>query len=114
MKRQMMNTTNLWIQQLSHRARSVVVPLVMLAMWTTCDAYPSLAEQSAALTFPSAAEASQSLFQAVQRNDEPAITNILGGPTDLTSSHDPGKDKVDREMFVQKYQEIHRLGRETK
>src|SRR5229473_1801288 len=113
MKRQMMNTTNLWIQKLSRRARAVKVSLAMLAVWTTYGACPSLAEQSAAQTFPSATEASQRLFQAVQSNNERAITNILGGPTDLTSSHDPGQDKVDRELFAQKYQEMHRLGRET-
>ena len=63
-------------------------------------------------TYPSAAEASQNLFQAVQSNNEQAITNILGGPTELTSSRDPGQDRVDRELFVQKYQEMHRLHRE--
>ncbi|MCU1334570.1 MAG: hypothetical protein JWO19_151, partial [Bryobacterales bacterium] len=64
---------------------------------------------SAQQTFPSSTEASQSLFQAVQANNEGAITKILGGPTELTSSRDPGQDKVDRELFVQKYQEMHRL-----
>jgi len=82
-------------------------------MWTTYGAYPGLAEQSAAQTFPSAAEASQSLFHAVQSNNEQAITKILGGPTELTSSHDEGQDKVDRELFVQKYQQMHRLGRDA-
>jgi hypothetical protein len=113
MKRKMMNMINLWLRNLSGGARSVIVPSAMLAMWTTYGAYPCLAEQSAAQTFPSAAEASQNLFQAVQRNDEPAIANILGGPTDLTSAHDEGQDKVDRELFVQKYQEMHRLHREA-
>jgi hypothetical protein len=36
----------------------------------------------------------------------------LGGSTDLTSSHDDSQDKADREVFVQKYQEMHRLHRE--
>ena len=85
----------------------------MLAMWATNGAYPGLAQQSAQPTFPSAPEASQTLFQAVQGNDEQAIANILGGPTDLTSSRDKGQDKLDRELFVQKYQEMHRLGREA-
>jgi hypothetical protein len=113
MKRQMMNMSNQWLQNLSGRARSVMVPLAMLAIWTTQGAYPGSAEQSAAQTFPSAVDASQSLFQAVQSNNEQAITNILGGPTELTSSHEPGQDKVDRELFVQKYQEMHRLGRDA-
>jgi hypothetical protein len=112
MKREMMNMMNQWLQNLSGRAWSVMVPLAMLAVWTTYGAYPGLAEQSAQ-TFRSAAEACQTLFQAVQTNNEPAITNILGGPTELTSSHEEGQDKVDRELFVQKYQEMHRCGRDA-
>lgn len=112
MKRQMINMINQWLQNFSGRARFAMVPLAMLAIWATNGAYPSLAQQAAQPTFPSATEASQSLFHAVQRNDEQAIAKILGGPTDLTSSHDAGQDKVDRELFVQKYQEMHRLGHE--
>src|SRR6202035_4037676 len=59
------------------------------------------------------AEASQALFQAVQSNNEEAIAKILGGPTELTSSRDQGQDKLDRELFVQRYQEMHRLGRDA-
>ena len=72
-----------------------------------------MAQQSAQPMFSSAAEAGQSLFQAVQSNSEAAISQILGGSTDLASSHDDGQDKVDREIFVQKYQEMHRLHREA-
>jgi len=113
MKRDMINMINLYLQKLSGRARSAMIPLAMLAMWATNCAYPGMAQQSAQPAFASTAEASRSLFQAVQSNNEQAITNILGGPTDLTSSHDVGHDKVDRELFVQKYQEMHRLGREA-
>jgi hypothetical protein len=49
----------------------------------------------------------------VQSNNEGTIANILGGPSELTSSRDPGQDKDDRELFVRKYQEMHRLGREA-
>jgi hypothetical protein len=82
-------------------------------MWATAGAYPGLAEQSAQKTFASAAEATQSLFQAVQHDNEQAIENILGGPTELASSRDDAQDKLDRELFVQKYQEMHRLARQT-
>jgi hypothetical protein len=112
MKREMMNMINLFLPKLSGRARTAMVPFAIL-VWATNVAYPSLAQQPNPPTYPSAAEAGQSLFQAVQRNDEPAITNILGGPTELSTSRDPGKDKLDRELFVQRYQEMHRLGRES-
>src|SRR5713226_6479273 len=107
MKREMMNMIKLFVPKLSAQ-----VSVAMLAMWAIHGAYPGLAQESAQPTFPSAPEASQTLFQAVQANDEQAIANILGGPTDLTSSRDKGQDKVDRELFVRKYQEMHRLGRE--
>ena len=72
-----------------------------------------LAQESAPTAFQSPAEASQTLFQAVQRNDGEAVAKILGGPSELASSGDAAQDKLDREMFVQKYQEMHRLGRDA-
>jgi hypothetical protein len=108
----MTNRINQRVQKFSGRARFAIVPFAILAMWATNGAYPGLAQQSSQPTFQSTAEASQTLFQAVQSNNEESIAQILGGPTELTSSRDPGQDKLDREMFVQKYQEMHRLGRE--
>ena len=108
----MTNRINPWTQQFSGRIRSAVLPLAILTMWATNGAYPGLAQQSAQPTFQSTAEASEALFQAVQSNNEEAIARILGGQTELTSSRDTGQDKVDRDMFVQKYQEMHRLGRD--
>jgi hypothetical protein len=101
MKRQMMNTIHQW------------VPFAILAMWATIGGYPCMAQQAAQPTFPSPAEASQNLFQAVQGNNAKTIASILGGPTELAASGDPAQDKLDREMFVQKYQQMHRLGREA-
>jgi hypothetical protein len=89
-----------------------MIPFALLAIWTIGGVCQAVAQQPPQPTFQSAAEASQRLFQAVQSNNEQAIRSILGGQTDLTSSRDPGQDKVDRALFVQKYQEMHRLGRE--
>jgi hypothetical protein len=69
--------------------------------------------QSVEPTYPSPAEATKSLVQAVQSNDEQAIANILGAATELTTSRNPDQDKMERELFVQKYQEMHRLHREA-
>ena len=69
--------------------------------------------QSVEPTYPSPAEATKSLVQAVQSNDEQAIANILGAATELTTSQNPSQDRVERELFVQKYQEMHRLHREA-
>ena len=90
MKRVMMNMINLPVQKLSAGSQSGVVSFAMLALWITSGACLAPAQQSVGPTFPSATEASQSLFQAVQSNNEQAIASILGGTTELTSSHDPG------------------------
>jgi hypothetical protein len=69
------------------------------------------APDSAHETFGSAEEASRALFAAVRSNDEQAITRILRDEG-LVSSGDELEDKRDRERFVQKYQQMHRLVRE--
>jgi hypothetical protein len=63
-------------------------------------------------TFSSPDEASNALFQAVQKQDEPALEAILGAGKEVTSSRDDVEDKLERERFSQKYQEMHRLVRE--
>src|ERR1700687_5733025 len=108
MKQGMINMIDQLVQNLSGRARSARVPFALLAIWTISGAYPGLAQQSPQPAFSSVVEATQSLFQAVQANNEQAIANILGGPTELTSSRDQGQDRLDREMFVQKYGEMQR------
>jgi hypothetical protein len=86
------------------------IPFAILAISIGTGA--GTAQQSAQPAFPSAAEASQTLFHAVQSNSEAAMSQVLGGSTDLTSSHDDTQDKADREVFVQEYQKMHRLHRE--
>lgn len=60
-------------------------------------------------TFPSPDAASRALFSAVQMHDESALKSILGAGSELVSSDDEARDSLDREQFVQKYQEMHRL-----
>lgn len=109
MKRETIST----IRTRSTCAQFAMISFAILAMWAMTGADPALAQQSSQQTFPSAAEASQSLFQSVQHNDVQAIKNILGGSTDLISCGDAAQDKVERQLFVQEYQEMHRLGREA-
>src|ERR1700676_4291027 len=94
------------------RARAAVVPVAILAICAISSARPGLAQQPAVQTFSSAEEASQSLFKAVQGKNAQAIAEVLGGPTELASSRDDANDLVERELFVRKYQEMHRLARE--
>ena len=85
---------------------------LLLGFWCAIGISPIFAQQSAQPTFPTAADACQMLVQAVENNDGHAIARILGGPTELASSRDDTQDKTERELFVQKYQEMHRLGRD--
>ena len=101
------------LQKPSVRIQYAIIPVAMLAIWATTGTSPIWAQQAIQPTFPSAADASKSLFQAVQANDEPTIANILGGPTELTTSGEAGQDRVDRDLFAQRYQEMHRLGRDN-
>ena len=113
MEKTKMKTINKHGSTISRRLPATAIPRAILALGIAGGFSLALAQQSAQPAFPSAAAATQSLFQAVQNNDEQTIANILGGPTELTSSRDPGVDKVDRELFVEKYQQMHRLGRES-
>jgi Protein of unknown function (DUF2950) len=72
----------------------------------------SVAQQPKATTFASPGEASNALFYAVKNGDEQALEAILGGGKEITSSRDDIEDKLERENFVQKYQQMHRLVRE--
>jgi Protein of unknown function (DUF2950) len=72
----------------------------------------SVAGKSGQKTFASPGEASQALFQAVQHDDERELEAILGAGKEVTSSGDEAQDKLERERFIQKYQEMHRLVRE--
>jgi hypothetical protein len=106
MKREMMTMIKLFPQM-------PLVPFAIIAMWSMYGACPGLAQEPGLPGFQSPAEASQVLFQAVQRDDAAAVAMILGGPSELASSGDATRDKLDREMFAQKYQEMHRLGRDA-
>jgi hypothetical protein len=63
-------------------------------------------------TFPSPGEASDALFHAAEKEDEPALEAILGAGKEVTSSSDEVEDKLEREQFGKKYQEMHRLVQE--
>jgi hypothetical protein len=71
-----------------------------------------LARPLSQTTFASPEDASHALLAAVQKRDERAVTQILGTGAELVSSGDKLQDTLERERFVQKYQEMHRLVQE--
>src|SRR5258707_13615570 len=76
--------------------------------------YPgaALAQASRQKTFASAEEATRALVVAVQSNDERAITKVLGAGKELSSLDDELENKAERELFIQKYRQMHRLVQE--
>jgi DUF2950 family protein len=85
---------------------------VGLALLVVSCVHPSFAQEPNQKTFASAEEASRALFLAVQRDNEQAVMQILGGGKELVSSSDEVEDKLERAQFAKKYEEMHRLVRE--
>jgi Protein of unknown function (DUF2950) len=108
-----MNTTNPWVRNLSRHAWSAMSLIAALTVWAAPGASSGLAQHATQPTFSSAGDASDHLFRVVRDNNVHAIANILGGRTELTSPDNEVQDKGDRELFVRKYREMHRLGRES-
>jgi hypothetical protein len=92
---------------LQNTFKTVVLPFAIFAM-------SGFAQQTASTEgFPSAGKAAHELYQAVKHGDTGEIAKILGGASELASTADPDQDKTERDMFVEKYREMHRLARET-
>jgi hypothetical protein len=89
-------------------AGASLIACALLVAGKLCLAGPS----SSQTTFTSPDEASRALVSALQRHDEPAVTEILGGGSELIASDDKAVDGLERERFVQKYQQMHRWARE--
>jgi hypothetical protein len=88
------------------------VPLAAFALLLVGAVQLSVSRPVDQSTFQSPEDASHALLVAVQQHDERAITHILGGRADVVSSGDSQQDTLEREQFVQKYQEMHRLVQE--
>ncbi len=107
-----MHVTNLITETSSRPRLNGMAALIALALLVVGTSQLSLAQKSGPETFSSPGKASSALFQAVQNNDEEAMERILGAGKEVTSSSDEIEDKLERERFGEKYQEMHRLVRE--
>ena len=107
-----MHTTNLITATASRSRLNWVATVSALALLIVGSFQSSLAQKSGPETFSSPWKATSALFQAVQNSDEEALERILGADKEVTSSSDEIEDKLERERFSQKYQEMHRLVQE--
>ena len=90
----------------------MTIPAAIALLVVGCSQF-TYAQQSQPRIFASASQASKALYEAVKGNDEPAVRTILGCGPELTTSGSDTEDKLNRERFAQKYQEMHRLVREA-
>ena len=74
---------------------------------------PCLAASSSQTAFASPEEAGRALVSAVQQHDERSVTRILGAGDELISADGQTEERLERERFAQKYQEMHRWVRES-
>ncbi len=107
-----MHTTNLITETTSRPRLNWVGTLSAVALLIVGYSQLSRAQKSGPETFSSPGKATSALFQAVQNGDEEALERILGADKEVTSSNDEIQDKLERERFSQKYQEMHRLVQE--
>jgi len=94
-------------------SKPLATAVLVLGMLIAVPALPLFAGRSVMKTFSSAEQASNALFQAAQTSDEQQLEAILGLGKEVTSSGDDVEDKLEREQFTQKYQEMHRLVQES-
>jgi hypothetical protein len=96
--------------RLAYGFASTVLVLFLLGLILVAGfAKSSFAQDAKIKTFASPGEAADALFEAAQKQDEQALEAILGGGKEVTSSSDEVEDKLEREQFSKKYQEMHRL-----
>ena len=87
--------------------------LAAFAIFATASLNLALAQQPRQKTFSACEEASAALFVA-QQDDQRALLEILGpAATEIISCGDEAEDRSNRQQFVEKYKEMHRLVRES-
>src|SRR5437879_780437 len=67
------------------------------------------AQSPAPENFSSPEKAGRALVAAVKADDEQAMMKILGAGKALVTLEDEAQNKREREQFVRKYEEMHRL-----
>src|SRR5271156_329295 len=118
MEKEVMRTNKMKIETFTERlfwgpaSTILLLLLIGLLLLVVGLAGSSFAQDSQPKEFSSPGEACDALFQAAQKKDEPALEAILGAGKEVTSSSDEVEDKLEREQFTRKYQEMHRLVQE--
>jgi hypothetical protein len=87
--------------------------LAVAALVAVCFSTSAQAQQRGQQTFPSAEAATAAFVDATKSNNEKALLEILGREgKDIVTSGDSAEDAESRDMFVKRYEEMHRLVQE--
>jgi DUF2950 family protein len=105
--------TNTFDESQAHRPRAGTLIAVLMAGIAPLSQSAAASAHSDQPTYSSAEDATGALFQALLNGNEPAVQKVLGGDHELISCADAAADARDRELFVQKYQQMHRLARQS-
>ena len=100
--------------QLERKRFHRIAPSILFALFLSCSAMPTFAQQAGQRTFASPEDAGSAFFAAMQAPDDQAPLRILGpAGKDVLSSGDSVEDADARVSFVVKYQEMHRFVTES-
>lgn len=73
----------------------------------------ALAQSVTPMTFASPGDAAGALAEAARAHDDAGLQAILGAGIDVISSGEASMDALERDRFAQKYDQMHRLVRES-
>jgi hypothetical protein len=93
-------------ENLKRHSRTVFGARTLLVVLIVGAAQPNFAENAKGPAFDSAEQTVEALYTAVKNNDHANISQLIGP---LASSDDIAQDEADREQFVLKFNEMHRL-----
>lgn len=100
-------------KDLRFRFSSLILVTAAFLLTLVLSSQPSFSQETNQQVFRSPEEASGALFTAVQQADNRALLEILGAAgKDLITSGDPAEDMKERERFVAKYEQMHRIAKE--
>jgi len=107
-----MNRRTIDLERVFRGKFSGTTVFVTVALLLAVSVPLAFAQNPAPQAFSSPEKAANALVAAVKANDDAAMMKILGCGKALVTLEDQAQNKREREQFVNKYQEMHRLVRE--
>ena len=98
----------------SFRSSSLLIAWVVIALGAMLVVASAFAQENGEKTFASPQDAGKALYDAVKAGDKAAIEAVLGASSaPIISSGDTVADQKNRDLFIERYEQMNRWGRET-